>query len=301
MPDANKVGREADATKSIPRPRGSRFLRHLIVTAVLIGVAVRVSGLGESLFYWPTPGPVSTPRVYEDVEIVTSDGVTLHAWFMPAKGVAPGERAPAILHAHGNAGSVESHESFSAFLTEAGFHVLLFDYRGYGQSERGKRPNRDRLTIDTRAALDVLIARSDVDPDRVGALGVSLGGAFALRVTAEDDRVRSVATMSAFSSFWRAANDAAPGFGWLLVPRGVEPEESAALLGDRQYLIMHGLGDSIVRADHAERLERAAADTGVPVERYEHPSAGHNDLVQSYSEPRTVLIEFFRRTLKPSD
>lgn len=258
---------------------------------------MRLTGLAESLFYWPSPGSVTTPVWYEDVEFITPDGVTLHAWFMPARGVEAGERAPAILHAHGNAGDVASHESFSRFLTDAGFHVLLFDYRGYGQSESGGRPNRDRLTIDTQAALDALIARDDVDTRRVGVLGVSLGGAFALRVAAEDQRVRSVATMSAFSSWWRVANDAAPGFGWLLIPRGVEPERSAAALGDRPLLVMHGLGDNTVRPHHAERLEAAAANAGVPVERWIHPTAGHNDLVQSYTEPRQVLIDFFKRTL----
>jgi uncharacterized protein len=289
--------REMQSVRPNAVRRVIRSLGRLGLIGLLPVVCVRVTGLAESMFYWPSQRQVVTPVWYEDVQITTPDGVQLHGWFMPAQGVESGQRAPAILHAHGNAGTVESHESFSRFLAEAGFHVLLFDYRGYGRSESRGRPNRDRLTMDTQAALDSLLARDDVDADRVGVLGVSLGAAFALRVAAEDQRVRSVATLSAFSSWWRAANDAAPGLGWLLIPRGVEPEQSAARLGDRPLLIMHGMADDIVGPHHAQRLLSSARSGGVASERWTHPDAGHNDLVQSYREPRDVLIDFYRRTL----
>lgn len=274
-----------------------RTYRALAIVLLLGVLAVRLTGVAESLFYWPTrEKPIGTGDI-EDVVFTTADGLELHAWFMPARGVDRGEPGPAILHAHGNAGNVESHRSFSEFLRDAGFHVFLFDYRGYGRSDSGGKLSRDALTMDTHAAVDALISRDDVDPGRVGVMGVSLGGAFALRVGAEDPRVRSVATLSAFSSWWRVANDAVPVLGWVLIPRGVEPEESAAMLGNRPLLVMHGMQDKTVRPHHAERLEAAAKLGGVAVERWTHPEAGHNDLVQFYADAQEKLIEFFKRSL----
>ena len=175
---------------------------YIIVSSITL-IVLWSTGYAERLAYMPVRDAFETPEQYEDVWIQTDDGTRLHAWFMPAQGAKPGDQTPAILHVHGNAGNVLYHESFSSFLTNAGFHVLLFDYRGYGRSGEGKM-NRKNLSIDTRAALDYLMNRDDVDPDRVGVFGVSLGGPFALDATINEPRVRAVATLSTFSS-WRGA------------------------------------------------------------------------------------------------
>ena len=101
------------------------------------------------------------------------------------QGVAAAQAGAAILHVHGNAGHVANHAEFSAFLTQAGFHVLVFDYRGYGRSDDGGRLTRAKLVADTHAALDYLLRRDDVDPERIGMLGYSLGGVIGLAAAAE--------------------------------------------------------------------------------------------------------------------
>lgn len=66
-----------------------------------------------------------------------ADGLWLHGWFMPAGGRNPGDGpAPTVLHVHGNAGDVSNHRFACDFLRDSGFNVLLFDYRGSGESDK---------------------------------------------------------------------------------------------------------------------------------------------------------------------
>ena len=77
---------------------------------------------------------------------------------------------------------------------EAGYAALAFDHRGFGESG-GRRQHEDpegKLS-DLRAAVGVLAAHPAVDADRIGLLGVCLGGGYAVRAAAFDPRVRAVA------------------------------------------------------------------------------------------------------------
>jgi hypothetical protein len=68
---------------------------------------------------------------YEDVAFSTADGLTLRGWFIPA------ERpdAPAILYAPATAHDQRSGLSLVLPFHEAGYHVLLFSYRGHALSD----------------------------------------------------------------------------------------------------------------------------------------------------------------------
>lgn len=269
----------------------------LVVIAALALAGVRLAGCAERLAYWPSREGFVTPGGYEDVWIESPEGVRLHGWFMPAFGIKRGERAPAILHVHGNAGHVGVHDSFSDFLTLEGFHVLIFDYRGYGRSDDRGPLRRGALLRDTQAALAYLLSREDVDPDRVGVLGVSLGGGFALHAAAGEARVRAVATLSAFSSWSGIAGDAVPVLGALLMGSGVDGVDAAGMLGARPYLVMHGEADEIVPVRHARVLYDAARAAGVRAELWTLAGGDHNNVVQSSPEARTHLADFYRAEL----
>jgi fermentation-respiration switch protein FrsA (DUF1100 family) len=79
-------------------------------------------------------------------------------------------------------------------LARAGFATLAFDHRGFGASggRRGHEDSQGKLT-DLRAAVGALAARDEVDPARLGLVGVCLGGGYAVRAAATDPRVRAVA------------------------------------------------------------------------------------------------------------
>ncbi len=300
MNDQHDSQNDRSDIKKPKKSLGKRLLRMLVVYLCisLVGIVVLwVTGYGERVFYWPIRDAFETPAQYEDVWIETADGKRLHGWFMPAVGVPDGEQGPAILHAHGNAGNVLYHESFSSFLTMSGFHVLLFDYRGYGRSDKGSM-NREDLTIDTRAALAYLMEREDVDADRVGVLGVSLGGPFALDAAINEPRVEAVVTVSTYAS-WRGVADDAVGIASVLIPEGLDPVDLARKLETRPYLILHGTGDEIVDVKHAEEIRASAEDSFIDVTVKTYPG-DHNSLIQRDIEAQQDLAGFFERYLKVS-
>jgi alpha-beta hydrolase superfamily lysophospholipase len=140
------------------------------------------------LIFQPLTDHLLTPDriglAWRDVAFTTADGVRLHGWFLPAS--AP--RQGSVLFLHGNAENISTHIASVAWLPDAGFDVLLFDYRGYGRS--AGRPSLDGLQRDFDAALGTLLAMPEVDPQRVVVFGQSLGGALAITALASSPRKR---------------------------------------------------------------------------------------------------------------
>jgi len=258
-------------------------------------VTVRLTGVAERAFYYPDRTAFVTPEGIEDVLFTNVEGMTLHGWFLRAKGANAGERRPIIIHAHGNAGNLESHAGFSRFLTASGSHVLMFDYRGYGRSAPAGSLRRGQLLIDTLAAVEYAKSRPDVVAERIGMYGVSLGGSFALAAAAEVPEVKCVASVGAFSSWTGIANDHSSGMGWLLMPRGLDAVDSISRLNGKPVLLVHGTADTIVPVRHAEILNTAGAGNAM-CELMLVPEGEHNTIVDT-EEVREKILAFFRKAL----
>jgi uncharacterized protein len=84
--------------------------------------------------------------------------------------------------------------TYARRMADAGYAALAFDHRGFGESA-GRRQHEDPggKLADLRAAVGFLAAHPAVDADRIGLLGVCLGGGYAVRAAAFDPRVRVVA------------------------------------------------------------------------------------------------------------
>ncbi|MGC5012435.1 alpha/beta hydrolase [Streptosporangium sp. DT93] len=84
---------------------------------------------------------------------------------------------------------------YAARLTEAGYATLAFDHRNWGESGGEPRCHEDPQgkLEDLRAAVSLLRSRPEVDGGRIGAVGICLGGGYALRFAAFDPRVRAFA------------------------------------------------------------------------------------------------------------
>jgi uncharacterized protein len=84
--------------------------------------------------------------------------------------------------------------SYAELLAAAGFVTLAFDHRGFGESG-GRRQHEDSQgkLADLRAAVSALTAVAEVDPARIGLVGICLGGGYAVRAAAADPRIRAVA------------------------------------------------------------------------------------------------------------
>jgi dipeptidyl aminopeptidase/acylaminoacyl peptidase len=259
-----------------------------------------LAGFIESrCFYFPSRSAFETPRGVEDVRFQTTDGLTLHGWFLHAAGHAGSECQPTILHVHGNAGNLEGHIAFSGWLTARGFNVLAFDYRGFGRSDEPSRGLvRADLLADARAALGFLRRRPEVDAARVGLLGVSLGGVIALALAVEDPGVRCIVSISAFATWRGIAGEKMPVLGSMLVSGGMDAAASAAALGQRPLLVVHGENDTIVPPSHARTIEAAARTAGVPVRRDTLSGVGHNDVLIDDRATQDIVARFFAESLR---
>jgi hypothetical protein len=126
-----------------------------------------------------------------DIEFRTEDGTLLRGFLhTSAEGSAPG-----IVMAHGFSGVKEQIDHYAAFFAEAGFSVLVYDHRGFGESEGTPRGEVDphRQIADWRDAITFAAGLPEIDPERgFGVWGSSFAGGLAMVVAANDSRVRCV-------------------------------------------------------------------------------------------------------------
>lgn len=110
---------------------------------------------------------------YEDVKILTSDGINLHGWLVKTQNPA---QTPTIVVFQGNAGNIGWRIPIVSHLHRyCDSNVLIVGYRGYSNSE-GK-PSEKGLQIDSLAIMDHVFSRKDINRERIYIHGTSLGGA----------------------------------------------------------------------------------------------------------------------------
>ena len=154
----------------------------LVVVVVLLILTAFMYVTQRGSLYFPWTGPIEPPPPgVESIELVTDDGLRLAAWFVPGR--SPDEPGPAVLVCNGNAGYRAHRFPLAQALAERGYHVLLFDYRGYAGNPG--TPTEDGLRTDARAAARALADRPEVDADRVAYFGESLGASVCGGLAAE--------------------------------------------------------------------------------------------------------------------
>ncbi len=111
---------------------------------------------------------------FEEVSLKTADGLTLTGWYVPSKNGA------ALLLLHGIGSTRVMMLDLGDGLAQAGYGVLLLDLRGHGTSEGDVVPFGGPEAEDVHAAVAYLQTRPEVDPNKIGALGWSLGAQVAI-------------------------------------------------------------------------------------------------------------------------
>ncbi|GGS89003.1 alpha/beta hydrolase [Planobispora rosea] len=123
----------------------------------------------------------------------TADGITLVGDLRVPEGPGP---HPALVFTGPFTGTRDQVTGlYAARLAEAGYTTLAFDHRNWGESGGQPRRHEDPQgkLHDLRAAVSLLRARPEVDGDRIGAIGICLGGGYALKFAAFDPRVKAFA------------------------------------------------------------------------------------------------------------
>jgi hypothetical protein len=174
--------------------RARRYLRRsLLGTAGAVVALLVVAPLSASYLYSHL-GRAVVPEAnlgadFERVTFTTSDGLKLSGWYVPSRNRAaviafPGRNGP---------------QAQTRMLVRHGYGVLLFDRRGSGESEGDPHGFGWEGEKDIKAAIEFLKRRPDVDPARIGGIGLSVGGELMLHAAAETDDLAAVVSEGAGS------------------------------------------------------------------------------------------------------
>jgi len=276
---------------------------------------------GRRLPLWRSPAELGMHA--ESVEFFAEDGVGLRGWFLRASGDAS---APTIVFVHGwpwnrcgnLAGQLPIPDATVDFLEPAqalhaaGFHVLLFDLRNHGLSDAhppvtfGLHEARD-----LQAAVAFLRTRGDVDSQRIGLIGYSMGANTVLYALPQIQPIRAAVLIQPVRIATFARNFAAANLGFvgpfllqLSEPfyrafggpplNAIDPTGAAALAGETTLLFIQGDGDpwgSIAEVRQmAEAAPRARPLVAVP-------SSDRYGGYQYVGEHSAEIIAYFREIL----
>jgi len=162
----------------------------LVFGEVLLVIYVLIPAYGAYHATHPSRVPVvGSPAdlgmAYEEAAIPTVDGVTLRGWYVPSRNGA------AVIALHGSDGNRDQLLWHAQALAEHGYGVLLFDLRAHGESGGTVFPVTD-ASADVKAAVTYLLSRKEVDPERIGAVGLSLGAHVILQAAAENTFLKAL-------------------------------------------------------------------------------------------------------------
>src|SRR5215471_11036879 len=272
------------------------------------------------MFTWPSYASIIRSRLtrrfggrtlpdrrLRPVAFQTPDGIRLAGWFGSRAGIAA-----TIILCHGVPGDKRDMAGLAAALMDAGFGVLAFDFRGWGDSDRTSITLGHREVEDVLAA--VRYARHQAEPQpHIGIVGLSMGAAAAIVAAAQNPAIEAVVADSGYARLDQTVERATRRF---LGPLGslatrwvrrlgerlvgaplasVAPVGAIAGISPRPVLIIHGKRDRLTDVADAYALYRAC---GEPKALWIIDAAGHARTRRVCPEEYDRrVIRFFKRHL----
>jgi uncharacterized protein len=290
--------------RSWPR-RVGRWLIGVAVAALLAGyVALPIGGGIVQTQKPPREIPDDAFAVpHENVVLETSDGLRLPAWYVPSRNRA------AVVVVHGGGGDILGSGRHAAMLARLGYGVLLYSARGRGESEGAPNALGWTWPADVDSALAYLSSRRDVDPSRIGGLGLSTGADVLIEVAGRNPALRAVVLDGA--TIWSVQDtlevggiDAAVGLPFSAVYIGTValvdqtvPPKPLAELADRippkpaLFIASNDLNEPVLNAEYA----RAYGDPGA----LWHVDAAHTQGLKEHPrEYERRVVGFFDSALR---
>ena len=219
----------------------------------------------------------------------------MHGWWLPAKGT----EQRVVLHLHGNGFNISASGNLSQALRfhQAGFAVLMVDYRGYGRSQ-GAFPTEASVYEDAEAAWNYLVQQRGIAPKRLVLFGHSLGGAIAIDLALKHPEAAGLIVQSSFTSmramvdptqFWMVPVD------WLLTQRFDSLTKVRSL--KLPVLYIHGTADAKVPPSMSEALFAASPQ---PKRLSLVSQAGHDDVAEIDTAAYLQVLRQFNRQIASS-
>jgi uncharacterized protein len=239
---------------------------------------------------------------HEDVSFTTADGLRLHGWYVPSRNGA------AVIAFPGRSGTQKP----ARILARHGYGVLLFDRRGEGRSEGEPNAWGWGGGADIKAALAFLARRADVDPDRIGGLGLSVGGELMIETAAGTGALAAVVSEGAGArSFTEDMDEDQPPLGKWTLGALMSAAKTAAVAVSSNQAPPVNLKDLAAHVEqpllliaapnsgHGEELNRGyARAAGAAATLWEIPESTHvGALAARPAEYERRLVGFFDRAL----
>ncbi len=250
----------------------------LLVGPLVIAAAI---GYGTTHVGRAVVPPDRLGVAHEDVRFTTSDGLELEGWYIPSKNGA------AVISFPGRNGSQRP----ARMLARHGYGVLLFDRRGEGRSEGEPNSWGWGGDADVKAAIDYLQRRPDVDPERIGGIGLSVGGEMMIETAAETDELAAVVSEGAGARTFSEdmdQEDEGPVAKYTL-GAAMSAVRTAATAISANHAPPANLKDLAARVDEPLLLIAAPnAPNGEKLNRGYHAAAGANSTLWEIPESRHV-------------
>ncbi|MCB9008995.1 MAG: alpha/beta hydrolase [Ardenticatenaceae bacterium] len=297
---------------SIMRKLGYK-LPVFFILFLLTGLAIFLHSRARRLVAPPRNITHQTPADFgmtnwQDISFTTEDHLQLSGWYVPPQN----ESGAALIFVHGLGSNRSALLDQAAMLAEAGYGALLFDLRAHGRSQ-GTRSSWGLAEVaDVQAALQFLQNQPEVNAEKIGIIGHSMGGAIAIRAAAQLPEIRLVVAESVYTnfadneerltvSFARLPAWSAPlVMDWAEWIAGVDssqlaPQQEVASLSPRPILFIQGGRDKTVHVQNGSTLYETAVS---PKARLLIPNADHNNLFATDPEQMSQrLRQFLAQTL----
>ncbi len=227
-----------------------------IALAVYLGLGLILYLMQSKFTFQPTrqllynPGDIGLE--YEKVQLKTPDNLLLSAWYIPAKNAEF-----TILFCHGNAGNMMHRLDTLNIFYEMGVNCLIFDYRGYGNSQ-GK-PTEEGVYTDAQTAYDWLINEKKISPENIILFGRSIGGSVAAHL-ANNVKVKGLILESCFTSYADIGRKFYPYMPVKLVAKYSFNTFEYVKKLECPILVIHSRGDEIIPFELGLRLYEQAAN-----------------------------------------
>ncbi|GAB4206036.1 MAG: alpha/beta hydrolase [Roseiflexaceae bacterium] len=272
---------------------------------------------------WRSPSALGMPT--EAVTFPASDGVMLRGWLI-RRANDDGQPAPAVVFVHGWPWNRQGNRAEATLLPDktvdlldpaqalhqAGFHVLLFDLRNHGASDSAPPVSFGVYEAnDLVGAVELLRSRPEVDGERIGVLGFSMGANTALfgiprcqpiraAVAVQPVRARTFGMRFARSflgplgpALTRLALPLHEAFGAPPLDE-IDPTAAASQLGNTAVLYIQGSGDPWGTLEDVEAMA-AATPNARPV--VVAPGDNRYDGYLYINQHRDVMVRFFQEHL----
>ena len=280
---------------------------------LLTGLAIFLHSRARRLVAPPRNITHQTPADFgmtnwQDISFTTEDHLQLSGWYVPPQN----ESGAALIFVHGLGSNRSALLDQAAMLAEAGYGALLFDLRAHGRSQGTHSSWGLAEVADVQAALQFLQDQPEVNAEKIGIIGHSMGGAIAIRAAAQLPEIRLVVAESVYTnfadneerltvSFARLPAWSAPlVMDWAEWIAGVDssqlaPLEEVASLSPRPILFIQGGRDKTVHVQNGSTLYETAVS---PKARLLIPCAGHTNLFATDPEQMSQrLRQFLAQTL----